>query len=473
MTQDVTCDLLVIGAGSGGLSVAAGAAQMGAKVVLLEKGEMGGDCLNYGCVPSKALLSAATQAQAMRDAGRFGIAPVEPEIDYAAVMDHVAGAIAAIAPHDSQDRFEGLGVKVIRAHGRFVGPTKVQAGGVTIAARRIVVATGASPLVPPIDGLDQVPFLTNETLFELRSRPEHLLILGGGPIGMEMAQAHVRLGSRVTVIEADSALNRDDPDAAAIVLDKLRGEGVSIADGARAARLSGQAGAIRVEAEDGRVFEGTHLLVALGRRPNTADLDLEKAGITTERGAITVDTRLKTSNRKVYAIGDVTGGLQFTHLAGYEAGIVIRSALFGLPAKARYDHIPRATYTSPELAQVGLTESEAREKYGDAMGIVTADYAGNDRAIASGKTTGWIKVMAVKGRPVGVTIVGADAGELITIWALALSKGLKLGDVAGMVAPYPTMSELGKRVAGAYFSPKLFDNPTVKRVVGFVQRYLP
>ncbi|WP_370281690.1 NAD(P)/FAD-dependent oxidoreductase [Pseudooceanicola sp.] len=467
------CDILVIGAGSAGLSVAAGAAQMGARVVLLEKGEMGGDCLNYGCVPSKALLAAAARAQDMREAGGFGIAPVAPQVDYAAVMEHVAGAIAAIAPHDSQARFEGLGVTVIRAHGRFTGPRTVVADGTAITARRVVIAAGAAPLVPPIAGLDTVPYLTNETLFDGTELPGHLLILGGGPIGMEMAQAHARLGSRVTVIEAEQALGKDDPEMAALVLDRLRHEGVEIAEGARAARVSGRAGALTVEAEDGRRFEGTHLLVALGRKPNVDGLGLEAAGITVERGAIKVDARLRTTNPRVYAIGDITGGLQFTHLAGYEAGVVIRSVLFGLPAKARYDHIPRVTYTDPELAQVGLTEAEARAAHGDRLEIVTESYAGNDRAIATRRTEGRIKLMAVKGRPVGVSIVGAEAGELIALWALALSRGLSLKDVAGMVAPYPTLGELGKRAAGTYFSPKLFDNIWVKRAVRTVQRLLP
>ncbi|WP_375691598.1 dihydrolipoyl dehydrogenase family protein [Pseudooceanicola sp. LIPI14-2-Ac024] len=467
------CDVLVIGAGAAGLTVASGAAQMGARVVLLERGEMGGDCLNYGCVPSKALLAAASRAQAMRDAGGFGIAGVEPQIDHAAVMDHVADAIAAIAPHDSQERFEGLGVTVIRAHGTFTGPRTVRAGGQDISARRIVIAAGAAPLVPPIPGLDTVPYLTNETLFALRDRPDHLLILGGGPVGLEMAQAHRRLGARVTVIEAERAMGREDPDMAAGVLERLRAEGVEIAEGARAARVVGGEGAIRVEAEDGRSFEGSHLLVALGRRPNIDGLGLEAAGIETGKGAIKVDARLRTSNRRVYAIGDINGGLQFTHVAGYEGGVVLRSILFGLPAMARRDHIPRVTYTDPELAHVGLTEVEARAANGDRLEVVTAPYARNDRAIATRQTTGQIKLMVVKGRPVGATILGAEAGELVAPWSLALSKRLKLSDISGMVLPYPTLSELGKAASGTYFSPRLFDNPWVKRVVRAVQRLLP
>jgi len=467
-------DVLVIGAGSGGLSVASGAAQMGARVTLLERAEMGGDCLNHGCVPSKALIAAASRAQAMRDAAPYGIAPAEPQVDFAAVMAHVHAAIATIAPHDSQERFEGLGVRVIRESGRFTGRQEVTTDSHRITARRIVIATGSRPTVPPIPGLDTVPCLTNETLFAQTERPGHLLILGGGPIGMEMAQAHRRLGSAVTVIEADRALGREEPDQAAEVLRALRDEGVDIAEGARAARVSGRAGAIEIATEDGRRFTGTHLLVALGRTPATKDLDLAAAGIETdEDGRLRLDDRLRTTNRRVHAIGDAAGGPQFTHLAGYHAGVVIRSVLFGLPAKARTDHIPRATYTDPELAHVGLTEAEARAEHGDAVEIVTSDYARNDRAIASGRTAGRIRVAVVKGRPVGVSIVGAEAGELIALWALVLSKRLKLSAVAGMVAPYPTLSELAKGASSAYFSPRLFGNTLVKRAVRTVQRLLP
>lgn len=468
----IKTDLCVIGAGSGGLSVAAGAVQMGAKVVLLEGHKMGGDCLNFGCVPSKALIAAGKQAHAMRTGEKYGVTPVMPEISYAAAKDHVHRAIATIEPHDSQERFEGLGVHVIREFGRFISKTQVQAGETVIEARRFVIATGSSPFVPPIPGLDEVPYFTNETIFDLREKPDHLIIIGGGPIGMEMAQAHIRLGSKVTVIEAAKALGKDDPEAAAIVLDKLRDEGVAIVEGQGAAKISGGEGAIRVETADGTLHEGTHLLMAVGRKANIDRLDLDKAGIEHDR-AIAVDGGLRTSNKKVYAIGDVAGGLQFTHVAGYHAGVVIRSILFGLPAKARTDHIPWATYTDPELAQIGPTEDEARKAHGDRLEVVRFDYAGNDRAIAEGKTTGFIKVMVVKGRPIGATIVGAQAGELVGTWALAIANKIKMSGISAMVAPYPTLVEINKRAAGAYFSPRLFDNPTVKRVVGLVQRYLP
>ncbi|WP_204113260.1 dihydrolipoyl dehydrogenase family protein [Shimia biformata] len=469
----IKTDLLVIGAGSGGLSVAAGAVQMGADVVLLEGHRMGGDCLNYGCVPSKALIASGKAAYAQSHGQPYGITDVAPAVDYAAAQTHVADVIAQIEPHDSVERFEGLGVRVITEFGSFLSPTEVQAGDHVITARRIVIATGSSPLVPPIPGLDQVPYLTNETLWQLRERPDHLLIVGGGPIGIEMAQAHRRLGCKVTVIEGETALGRDDPEMSAFVLDALREEGVEIAESAMAAEVSTTGAQITVTSKDGRSFAGSHLLVAVGRRPNIARLDLAKAGIETERGAIRVDDSLKTTNRRVYAIGDVAGGLQFTHVAGYHAGVIIRSALFGLPSKATTAHIPRATYTDPELAQVGLTEAEARAAHGDRLEVVRFDFSGNDRLIAERKARGMIKLMVVKGRPVGVSIAGPQAGELSNLWSMVIANKLKLSAVAAMVSPYPTVGEINKRVAGAYFSPRLFDSAMVKRVVGLVQRWLP
>jgi len=470
---ELKTDLLVIGAGSGGLSVAAGAVQMGADVILLEGHKMGGDCLNFGCVPSKALIASGKAAHAQAHASPYGVADVTPKVDYAAAKDHVADVIAQIAPVDSQERFEGLGVRVIREYGAFLSPTQVKAGEHVITARRVVIATGSAPLVPPIPGLDGVPYETNETLFELREKPDHLLIIGGGPIGMEMAQAHRRLGCEVTVIEGAKALGKDDPEMAAIVLEQLRDEGIAIEEDAMAAEIRGAAGAIEVEVGDGRVFKGTHLLMAVGRKPNIDRLDLDKAGITTRNGAIKVDAALKTTNRRVYAIGDVAGGLQFTHVAGYHAGIVIRSALFGLPARQRSDHLPWAIYTDPELAQVGLTETQARKEHGIHLEVVRFDYSHNDRAIAERKTTGLIKVMVARGRPVGVSIAGHQAGEQISLWALVLANKLKMKHVANMVAPYPTIGEVNKRAAGAYFAPRLFENPTVKTFVGLVQRWLP
>ena len=363
----IVTDICIIGGGSGGLSVAAGAAQMGARVVLFEADRMGGDCLNYGCVPSKALLASAKQAQAMRTGKKYGVSPAMPEVSYGAAKDHVHEVIETIAPVDSQERFEGFGVHVIREFGKFISPTEVQAGDNVITARRIVIATGSRPFVPPIPGVDSVPYETNETIFDLRDQPEHLIIIGGGPIGMEMAQAHVRLGSKVTVLEGAKALGKDDPELAAIALERLRAEGIDIIEGALAEKIEGSADKITIHTKDGQTFQGSHLLMAVGRTPNVDKLDLEKAGIDYDRSGLKVDASLRTTNKRVYGVGDLASKLQFTHVAGYQAGVLVRQIVLGMPAKNREDHIPWATYTDPEIAQVGLTEAQAREQYGEKL----------------------------------------------------------------------------------------------------------
>ncbi|MFN4193988.1 MAG: dihydrolipoyl dehydrogenase family protein, partial [Tabrizicola sp.] len=362
----IETDICVIGAGSGGLSVAAGAVQMGARVVLIEAGEMGGDCLNAGCVPSKALIAAAKAAEAQRRGFR-GVAGVVPAVDFGTVKDHVRAVIDQIAPVDSQERFEGLGCTVIRAFARFTGPREVQAGDKTIRARRFVIATGSRPFVPNVQGIETVPYLTNETIFDLRERPRHLIVIGGGPIGVEMAQAHRRLGSEVTVIEAARVLGREDPELAASVTEALQAEGITLVEGQPVVRLAGEPGAVEATLGDGRQVRGSHLLVAVGRKVALDGMNLEAAGVAWTARGITVDKRLRSSNRRVYAVGDAAGGPQFTHVAGWHAGIVIRQAVLGLPAKAEPKAIPRATYTDPELAQVGLTEAEARAAHGDAV----------------------------------------------------------------------------------------------------------
>jgi pyruvate/2-oxoglutarate dehydrogenase complex dihydrolipoamide dehydrogenase (E3) component len=449
-------DICVIGAGSGGLSVAAGAVQMGAQVVLIEAGRMGGDCLNTGCVPSKALLHAA-----------------RTRLDWDTAHTHVRETIAAIAPHDSVERFEGLGVRVIKGFARFAGPRAVEVNGETIRARRFVIATGSRPLMPDIPGLDTVPCLTNETIFDLSEAPRHLLILGAGAMGLEMAEAHRRLGCEVTVLEAARAMGRDDPEAVAVVVAELRAQGVRIEEDAPVVRVRNSEGDIELTTATGAQFTSTHLLVAAGRLPSVEGLDLARAGVEVGQHGVVVDARLRTANRRIHAIGDVTGGAQFTHVAGYQAGVIIRSMLFGLPAKARTDHIPHALYTSPELAQVGLTEAKARARYGAALEIVRAEFESNDRAVATGRAAGFLKVMVHRGRPVGATLVGDGAGEQIALWALAMSSRIKLSAIAGMVAPYPTIAEISKRAAGSYFTPRLFDNVMVKRVVKVVQKLLP
>ena len=474
MAEAIEADICIIGAGSGGLSVAAGAAYLGAKAVLFEKSRMGGDCLNYGCVPSKALLAAAKLPAMTASATSFGVSFAAPKIDFPAVIAHVQGVIARLAPFDSVARFEALGVRVIQASAKFTAPDRIVGGGVTVRARRFVIATGSRPLVPPVPGLERVPFLTNETLFENRLLPRHLVVLGGGPIGLEMAQAHRRLGAEVTVVEMqDRVVPKDDPELAELLAVRLRHEGITLRLGTTATAVSGNAGDIRIRVRQGDREEeiaASHLLVAAGRKANVEDLGLEAAGIAYSPKGITVDRRLRTSNRKVFAIGDCAGGPQFTHVAGYHAGIVLRNALFRLPAKANHDTIPWVTFTDPELAHVGLSEAAARERHGT-IRILRWPYAENDRAQAEGETHGLIKVVtAASGRILGADILGAHAGELIQPWVLALSQRLKIGAMAGLVLPYPTLGEIGKRAASAYFAPKLFD-PKLRKLLRFLARF--
>jgi pyruvate/2-oxoglutarate dehydrogenase complex dihydrolipoamide dehydrogenase (E3) component len=361
---------------------------------------------------------------------------------------------------------------VIRERARFVSPDEVEAGETRIRPRRVVVAAGSSPAVPPIPGLETLPYLTNETLFDLREKPEHLLILGAGPIGAEMAQAHRRLGGAVTVLEASRALSGDDPEAAAVVTEALRREGVDIVEGAKIAAARGGAGEVTLEAEDGRSWTGSHLLVAAGRRPNLEGLDLPAGRVKADRRGIVVDKGLRSvSNRRVHAVGDIAGGPQFTHAAAWHAGLVVRSALFRLPVNADPKALPRATYTDPELAQVGMTEAEAKRAHGRSrVEVVRSDFASNDRAIAEGAPEGFLKLMVVGGRPVGATLVGPHAGEVAQIWALAIAARTRLSKVAGMIAPYPTLGEINKAAAGAYFAPRLFGNPWVERAVRWLGR---
>ena len=472
-SETITADICVIGAGSGGLSVAAAAAAFGRSVVLIERHKMGGDCLNYGCVPSKALLAAGKRAHAMRTASAFGIAGVDPEVNPRAVHDHVHRVIAAIAPNDSVERFTGLGVRVILAAARFVDRSTVVAGEHRIRARRFVIATGSTPAVPPIPGLDSVPYLTNETIFDNQERLHDLIVIGGGPIGMELAQAHSRLGSRVTVIEAAKALSKDDPELTKVVLEELAAEGVTILENTKVERVEGGPGRVRVHVAAGdkkEVIEGTHLLLAVGRKPTTADLGLEAAGIRHDAKGIKVNAGLKTSNRRVFAIGDVAGGLQFTHVANYHAGIVIRRALFRLPAKVDNKIIPWVTYTDPELAHVGLSEAEAAKSAGK-INVLRWPYHENDRAQTERETVGQIKVVTAKnGRILGATIVGAQAGELIQMWALAISQKMKIKAMIGWVSPYPTLGEINKRAAYRYYATAP-NNPTVRKIIKFLAKF--
>ncbi len=463
MSEILTPDICVIGAGSAGLSIAAGASQMGADTVLIEKAAMGGDCLNYGCVPSKALLVAAKAASAHRRAQALGVHYDPPRIDFQAVHDHVRAVIDAIAPMDSVERFEGLGVTVVKSAGRFVNAREVEAGDRRIRARRYVVATGSRPLVPPIPGLDGVDFLTNETVFDLTERPDHLIVVGGGPIGCELGQAFRLLGAKVSIVEMANILPKDDPELVAVLRAKLRADGIDLHEGTKVAAVERRDGGIGVKIErDGREdwIAGSALLLAAGRTPNLDGLGLEAAGIDFDRRGVKVDGRLRTTNSRVFAAGDVAGGPQFTHMAGYHAGIVIKNALFRWPAKVDIRALPWVTYTAPELAQVGMTEEAARQAHGD-IRILRWPFAENDRAQAERQTQGAVKaITAPNGKILGASIVGEHAGELIQPWVLAMSQGSKVSALAGMIAPYPTLGEASKRAAGSFYVPKLFSART-------------
>ncbi len=472
MSETLTPDICVIGAGSGGLSVAAVASAFGVSVVMIEKGEMGGDCLNYGCVPSKALIAAGKLAAVPAKSAAFGVEFEPAKVNFRKVSAHVKGVIAAIAPNDSEERFTGMGVKVIRAAAKFKDAKTVVAGDYEIKARRVVVATGSSPFVPPIPGLDKVPYFTNETIFDNTRQINHLIVIGGGPIGMELAQAHRRLGPEVSVIEMFAPLGKDDPEATAIVLKRIEKEGVNIHAGVKVVGVAGRAGNIRVAIEDtdGNQSEvqGSHLLVAAGRAANIVDLGLEEAGIESDRRGIIVDKGMKSSNRKVYAIGDVARSLQFTHVANYHAGLVIRNALFRLPVKEDISAIPWVTYTDPELAHVGLDEAAAREKNSN-IRVLRWPYVENDRAQAERNTEGFIKVITTKkGKILGATIIGQSAGEMIQMWALAIGQGLNIKAMTSFVSPYPTLSEISKRAAVTYYASSL-SNPWIQRAIRFLR----
>ena len=480
MAKQIKTDICVIGGGSGGLSVAAGAAQMGAQVVLVEGHKMGGDCLNYGCVPSKALLAAANRAVAHQANTDFGLSAAKPKVDFAKVMAHVSDVIKSIEPMDSVERFAGLGVKVIEAKGKFIDRKTLRAGNSTISAKRFVIATGSGAAIPPVKGLKGVPYLTNETIFSLQKQPKHLLVLGGGPIGAEMAQAFARLGSKVTLLEAARFLGREDDELSAHVKAQLIADGVDVREGESivAAAHKGKGATVKitltcVKGEGTQDISGDALLVATGRAANIAGLDAEKAGVTlsdTPNPHIVVDKRLRTKNKKIFAIGDVAGGPQFTHAAGYHAGLVIRNILFFLPAKVNHDALPRVTYTNPELAGVGLSEAEARAQYA-AIKVLRWPFEENDRARAERDQRGFVKIITTRqGKILGASIVGAGAGDLLAPWTMALAKGLSIADMAGVIAPYPTRGEASKRAAGDYYTPALF-GPRTRSVVGFLSLF--
>lgn len=464
-------DICVIGAGAGGLVVAAGAAMLGAKVILVERGAMGGDCLNYGCVPSKALLAAGEAAHAGREAAAPGVRFGSPAIDFTAVMLRVRETVDSIAPMDAEARFLAMGVEVIKGNAVFRNERELDVAGRIVAARRFVVATGSAPVVPPIAGIESVPHLTNETVFGNTELPQHLIVIGGGPVGLELAQAHRRLGATVTVVEAASCLGREDPEVAALINRRLRKEGVTLLERTTVASVTGGQSGVSICIERNGAAEtllGSHLLVASGRRPQT-DVGLDRAGVDYDNVGIKVDSRLRTTNRRIFAIGDVTGAPQFTHVASYHAGIALRNILFRIPARVSYRSVPRVTYTDPELAQVGLSEAEARRQFGR-VSVARWPVADNDRARTQGDVDGLIKVVAtLRGRILGAQIVARHAGELIVPWIRAVARRERLSTWAGLVTPYPIYGEIGKRAAGSFFLPAM-SRPGVRALVRILGR---
>lgn len=447
-------DICVLGGGAAGLSVAAGAARLGARAVLVEKDRLGGECLYSGCVPSKALLRSAHVASLVRRAADFGLeVPPSAPPDLPRIMRRVDEVIAAIEPHDSPERFRRLGVEVIEGAGCFADPRHVIVNDRPVSARRFVIATGSAPSIPPIRGLDRIPYLTNETLFTVREPLPRLAIIGAGAVGVEMAQAFVRLGSRVTLFEAASRiLPAEDPDTAGVVVERLHRDGVHLVTGVRIDRVHSDGnGGLRIAYDDGHeagpVHAASHLLVATGRRPVLEGLDLKAAGVHCHGGQLVVDRRLRTTQSHIYACGDVIGPYRFTHMAEHQAGVVLRNALFHLPAHAARDAIPSCIFTDPELARVGLSEEQARRE-GISHKVLRVPFSRTDRALTDGETAGFAKILTGSGgRLLGAAIVGAHAGELIHEFALAITQGLRAADVSATIHIYPALAQINRFVA--------------------------
>jgi len=466
--ETIKADLCIIGAGAAGLVTAAGAASLNRKVVLFEAREMGGDCLNYGCVPSKAILSAAHAAHTVRSAAKLGVKAGEPHIDFTAVMDHVRASIAAIEPNDSQQRFEGLGVRVIREWARFTSADTVQSDSVTVKAKRFVIASGTRARIPSVPGLKELPFLTNETIWQLQALPAHLFILGAGPIGCELGQAFARLGSKVTIVEAGKALGAFEPDHVEVLRTALTADGVRLIEGIGVEHFSGKAGAITAQLAGGETIAASHVLVAAGREPVTDTLGLDAAGVEADGRGVVCDDRLRTANKRVYAAGDIAGKGALTHLAGWHGSVILRNLYYGVPTKQSSNPIPGCVYTSPGLAQIGLTESRAREAHGDKVSVIGWPFDDNDRAIAEGDTAGSVKLVLGKGgKLLGVHVAGARADDIAALAAVTMAKGGSVRDLTSPVLAYPTRGEALKRAAGKHFEPVVF-GPFAKAWAGLL-----
>jgi pyruvate/2-oxoglutarate dehydrogenase complex dihydrolipoamide dehydrogenase (E3) component len=470
-------DIGILGGGAAGLTVASGASQLGAKTLLVEKEErLGGDCLHYGCVPSKTLLKSAKVYHAVRNTEKYGLPRVDPgPVDFSRVAGRIRGVIDQIQQHDSVERFHHLGVEVLFGRGEFSDEHTLSLAGKTLTAKQWLIATGSSPLVPEIKGLADVPYLTNRGIFSLDRLPESLIILGAGAIAVEMAQAFCRLGSKVTVLQRSSRiLSREDPDMADLVRQTLQAEGVDFRLGCRILEVAnlGDMRQVTIRTADGleQQVVGSELLVALGRSVNVDGLGLESIGVACSAKGIEVDNRLRTSRKNIYAAGDVLGRYQFTHAAGYEGGIVLSNAVLHLPRRVDYTWMPWCTYTSPELASIGMNETRAAAA-GIDYRVHMENFRNNDRGNAEGETEGLIKLLLDrKGKPLGVQILGAHAGDLLAEWVAILNGRMGLTTLAGAIHPYPTLAEINKRVAGSVLSPRLFSE-RVRKALRFIFNY--
>jgi pyruvate/2-oxoglutarate dehydrogenase complex dihydrolipoamide dehydrogenase (E3) component len=461
-------DICVIGAGAAGLSVAAGASQLGVSVALIEGNLMGGDCLNYGCVPSKSLLAASRNYHIAKNLDKFGLNSTVEKVDISLVLDKVREIIKQIEPNDSVERFTGLGVKVYHGFASFIDTKTIQVNNERIEAKYFVIATGARAATPPITGIDSVKYYTNETIFSLTETPKHLVVLGSGPIGCEIADAFAKLGVRVSLIARSKLLAKDDRDLVAILCRSLEEHGVNIYERTQTLSIANEGNEIEIEIEQNGVkstITGSHLMVATGRAANIQQLNLEKAKVIyTERG-ITVNNRLQTSNKNIFALGDVIGGYEFTHIAGYHAGIIIRNILFRQRSKVDYKAVPWVTYTYPELAQVGLNADAALSQFGNKIKVTEFEYKENDRARTEREAVGKIKLVTnLRGKILGVSILGAHAGELLFPWIDLINRGESVKAITKNIIPYPTFNEINKQVVSKYYTPILFSDK-VRRIV--------
>jgi len=469
-------DLIVIGGGVGGLVTSSVAGQLGLDVVLIEREDrLGGDCLHHGCVPSKTLIRSAEVAHLARRAGEFGIRTGAPITDLGAVMDRVRDVIASIQTHDDPERFRGYGVDVRFGEAHFTGAHTVSVNGTELHGRRFVIATGSRPAIPPIVGLDTAGYLTNETLFAQRVLPQRLGVLGAGPIGLELAQSFARFGSEVTVLEmAERILPREDAEIAGELQKLLRREGLTIHTGTTVERVSVEGGQKLLHCRQGDAawtLPVDEILVATGRLPNVERLDLDQAGVAVTRTGIPVDSRLRTSARHIFACGDVAGPFPFTHMAEYQAGVIIANAVFRVPKRVDYRVVPWVTYTSPELAQVGLTEQAARAQGLDVQ-VARIHFRDVDRALAEGSGHGLMKLVVHKRRVAGATILGPHAGELIHEMVLAMQARVPVSTIAAAIHAYPTLSQVHRRSVNSLLSAQLFA-PRTRRLVRWITRWLP